>query len=341
MGGPVQQGLNDIAAFAKAHPDEIILLDFNQLKMSSDQALEYSKQIEKTLSTYLLSSQEVSGYPNPTVKNVLKTKHNVIAFFANDTVAGEDHLFWPESLISSQWANASDTKTLYGELDQQIKNNQSHKAGHIFFYLGVHLTDDANTITKGLFITHAEKTIYGMNADASHLMTNAWLLDWSKKYPDHALNIIGVDAADKSDVVQFAINQDSEGVYPMPHYVYLWGCTPADYPTFNSSHMGEVIIQSANGPTVNKVSGHPSDIPESILIPEGAISYTFKFSSPGASWHACTSGVCSFSANKTPDFYVSHCHDIDEAFPHIGKADLYQSDDKGTQGDFLGHSGWG
>ena len=129
----IEEGLQQIADFARDHPDEILMLDFQNFvrpfgtgtaPMLPGRKRDVNDLILSYLSDFMVPYVNISL--NPTYNEVLATGRNVIAIMTDDDINAMSDLYWPSFLVVSQ-AGETNPEDLFrqrsGGLRGYLQNN--------------------------------------------------------------------------------------------------------------------------------------------------------------------------------------------------------------------------
>lgn len=117
----------EVARFVQNNPNEILILDFQDLHNLTDSDVQYvDQQMDKYLNGKLAERYRFS--PSSTVKSFIESSARVIVLTNNNWWINKSNNVWRRSSsIVSNWENTADINTLVGHLNGDLGNKRSYK----------------------------------------------------------------------------------------------------------------------------------------------------------------------------------------------------------------------
>ncbi|MCX7124887.1 MAG: phosphatidylinositol-specific phospholipase C domain-containing protein [Gammaproteobacteria bacterium] len=212
--------LEQIKAFAQAHPSEIIFVDINHIFNVNNAADE--TQLVQLIQSYLGENTVPNTYQtNDTIGAIRASNRNVIIFMdTSQTVSSPvlaqfaAHYFWHESNINSPWPNVTNVTDLKNALDTEMAfRAKTYTNNNQFFVLQMIQTEAANEIIDGILNpTHYPNNIQTYETSLDTLL-GSWINHYINLYTPKPMNIIIQDwFTNQSDLVPLAIQYDTQRV---------------------------------------------------------------------------------------------------------------------------------
>lgn len=189
-GDRFEPAMKAIAAFAKTHPKEIIILDFQHFYgfERNSQYQHVVDTIEQTLGPRLMAAN-ASGCPIPKVQDFWTKNKNVLVLFANEKNKGVTKAWrWDNKCLKDYykaggWQDASKLRS-----DQEAKLQARDLTK--FWKVQAVLTVDGDMLAEGLLPGKPKRLM-----DVGSILNgkvHGWLDDWRRKYGSK-LNIVMID----------------------------------------------------------------------------------------------------------------------------------------------------
>ena len=186
--GRVEQSLADIKTFLRAHPREIIMLDFNHFySMSEFQHKQCLGMLLEELGPILCPFCDVK---NVTLNMMWENKQQVIVFYHSDIVADYEQ-FWQGKYMPSPWADTSNIHHLIDFLD---KNYCEGRSADTFYVTQGILTPDNEFVFE-----HLQSSLH----DSLGCKVAPVFVDWIKRKQSgiKGLNICIMDFAEMAHYI--------------------------------------------------------------------------------------------------------------------------------------------
>lgn len=184
--------LQEIAAFLRSHPKEVVLLDVNHTYNMTD-------FLHKQCLSMIL---EICGYSMCPFKAAdsltlekLWSKHQQVVVFYHDDSAKQNLMFWSGDYIPNPWPETDNLKELMGILET---NYQKPRSPNQFY-----VTQGVLTPTFFYIVTHVEKSLKG---DLDTKVAQPFI-DWlkTKKSGAQGINICILDFVEMAEYVPMVI----------------------------------------------------------------------------------------------------------------------------------------
>ena len=199
MGSSIREGLEQFRTFAESHPMEILLLEVTDVvavgnstnrirEMSEKRKGELVRVFLAELRPLMVHKTRVSD--NPTVADILATKHNVIVFMEDDYIRKSNDRFWPP-IIQHPDILESDPENLFFAVSDHLHDFKEKKIKQLT-RIGAFFTPDEHTVAIGMKLSHREEP-----------RLNEWLQLFGSKQ-----SFSGVDATSDTD------DRESDSEYP-------------------------------------------------------------------------------------------------------------------------------
>jgi hypothetical protein len=198
----VLDSISQITAFLQSHQRELVILDFQHfLNLSAEDHISLARALDSAFADLLVPPPQAGVFP--TLEFVWSRHQQVIIVYSNESGGSEilaTHTnFWSRNLLSSKWAETPDPIKLHEYLRNVITCAPSDQ---LFVLQGV-LTPDTKMILHGLVGNPSSLQ------DLAQLV-NPQLLSWcATEWANKGLNIIMVDWAVESGVVEYAIRMNT------------------------------------------------------------------------------------------------------------------------------------
>lgn len=213
----VANGLQDIQAFAKKHPSEIIIIDFNHVYGIQDSATESA--FLQIIKNYLENTAIPNTYhPTSTMGQLRQSNRQVIILMdtAQPILSPDLQQFsatylWHENNINSPWPNASNITDLKNDLDAEVAfRAKTSSAATDFFVLQAIQTENTDQVIDGIL----DPASYPNNIENYEATVNQSLGVWINQYVNifgnSILNIVMQDwFTNQSPIVSIAMQYDT------------------------------------------------------------------------------------------------------------------------------------
>ena len=118
-GHPINSLLLDLHTFLKAHPKEVVILDFNHFyNFTDDLHGRMVEMIQRYFDNMLICPQRLG--PNASLKDIWECRKQVVIIYNNNSVVNEFPMFWSKSYLYSPWANTNKTEELLYSLIERF-----------------------------------------------------------------------------------------------------------------------------------------------------------------------------------------------------------------------------
>lgn len=216
-----ENGLDAIAAFAKTHPSEILILDFNHIYGVTDSATQsaFLQLLQNKLGDIAIPN---SFQPTDTIETMRESKKQVIILMdTTQPITPNLQQFattylWHESNINSPWPDASHTNDLKNDLDTEVAfRAKTVSSATNLFVLQAIKTADNNQVINGIIAPSTyPNNINSYEAPVNQALGN-WINNDVTQFGKPAMNIIIQDwFTNESTLVPLAIQYDSEMSVP-------------------------------------------------------------------------------------------------------------------------------
>ena len=208
--------LRQIQQFARNHPSEIIILDFNHLYniTTSNTFTSLIEKIDKSLNQLAVPN---TLHPNNTIGDIKKTQRNIIIILDNkDNLdnnilsAFSSQYLWHQSQINSPWPNVTTASALKQKLDADITfRAANYQVSKQFFVLQAIKTEDTTQIIDGILDPkNHPNNIMQYEKDINDSLYN-WLNRYVSTYGYLPINIVITDwFNNQKNMIEFAKNYD-------------------------------------------------------------------------------------------------------------------------------------
>jgi hypothetical protein len=171
--------LNEIKIFTEAHPEEILILDFNHLYNMKEEKKSWHaaliKQITSALGLKMASSSEFQV--RSTIQALWGKQKSIIVIYDDNTSTQENPILWSQDQIKSPWPNKQSLDTLESRLKEIIQNPPQDK---FFVFQGI-LTPDGSMIKKGLVpFTRNPSSLQSLATQMGSKISD-WVSKWHKE----------------------------------------------------------------------------------------------------------------------------------------------------------------
>jgi hypothetical protein len=180
LGAPLEDPLKQIDDFSRAHPREVLLLDFQHLSGFDDQDRhQLAHDLEKRFAGRLLPSDTVPGVL--TLQQLWDAHVSIVVLV--DKAPSSPHLFDRTATLVSRWPNAPSVAALLKALPWMTQEQQ-----------GLHVLQWQLTPGVGHFLRHPFSSLRDFAVGTNKLIEDGTL---AKLLPGHHLNVVMTDDAVK------------------------------------------------------------------------------------------------------------------------------------------------
>jgi hypothetical protein len=183
LGAPLEGALQQVDAFSRAHPREILLLDFQHLSGFDDQdRQQLARDLEKRFAGRLLPTDARPGAL--TLSQLWDAHVGVVVLM--DKPPPSPHLFDRTATLVSRWSNAKSLSALVKALPWMIEPHASEAQMHVLQW---QLTPGV-----GQFLRHPFSTLRDFAVGTNQLIEDGTL---AKLMPARHMNVVMTDDAVK------------------------------------------------------------------------------------------------------------------------------------------------
>ena len=190
--------LQEIRDFLQAHPQEIVLLDFNHFYgMQAEHHEAFAKLLMDTLGDKIATQPCLT--PSSTVQEYWDAQVQAVVIYHDvPTHQASDGKLWHKHTIHSPWPNKNKTKELRENLETNVKARNKNR----FFVLQGILTPDGELIKEEIMESKGSTSIQSIASRVSGKVVN-WVGD---EWKEENHNVVIVDFFEDCSMVPAIIN---------------------------------------------------------------------------------------------------------------------------------------